>query len=133
MKIVGWAELSKMPPGTIFQGISPYHTGDLQILGDVWKGTALIAAPLLPTCCGVETLSLKDAELARIGVTDHDVVVFTPTGNSRDHGPGASKQWLVWEKADRERLAGWLLNPIMAASQMNDDPHMIMKVEEDPA
>lgn len=130
MKIVDWAELSKMPPGTIFQGIAPYHTGDLQVLGAVHAEVHLIAAPLLPTCCGVATLSLSDEEMARHGVSDGDAVVFTPTGNSRDYGPGFSNRWLVWEQADRERLAGWLLDPEKACAQTNDDPHVLLKVEE---
>jgi len=130
MKIVGWNELAKMPPGTVFQSIAPYQTGDLQILGDVWHGVHLISAPLLPTCCGVETLSLSDAEMEKHGVTDRDAAVFTPTGHGRDYGPGPGNQWLVWEQADRERLAGWLLDPEKAAGEMNGDPAVLMKVEE---
>jgi hypothetical protein len=53
-----------------------------------------------------------------------------PSGFGRDYGPGASEHWLVWEQADRERLAGWLLDPVKACSRMNDEPAMILNIEE---
>lgn len=132
MKIVDWAAFSAMPAGTVYQTISPYHTGDLEILGDVWDGVHLVSAELLPVACGSEVLGLMPDEYAALGIRDGEPVVYQPSGFGRDYGPGASKRWLVWEQADRERLAGWLLDRAKACAEMNDEPHVLMKVE-DPA
>ncbi|MCJ2040962.1 hypothetical protein MKK55_18705 [Methylobacterium sp. J-059] len=131
MKIVDWAELSKMPAGTFFQGIRPYDTGDLEVLGGVWDGVHLISARPLPVACGSEVLSLTDAQKEAHSIRrEGEPIVYQPFGFGRDWGPGDKRRWLVWEQADRERLAGWLLDPVKACAEMNDEPHVLMKVED---
>lgn len=130
MKIVDWAELSKLPAGTFFQGIRPYDTGDLEVLGGVWDGVHLISGRPLPVSCHSTILSLTTEQEAALGIKDGDPVVYLPSGFGRDWGPGDKKRWLVWEQADRERLARWLLDPAKACAEMNDEPHVLMPVED---
>lgn len=65
MKVVDWAELSKLPSETIFQSIGPCQIGELQILGDVWDAAHLVAARLLPVSSFSHVLGLTGAEEAR--------------------------------------------------------------------
>lgn len=112
MKIVvdvEWDEFSKLPPGTIFQSVRPCDLGDLLILGEA-RDLNLISARLLPVSGYADVLSLTAADEKRFGIRDVDAVAYTPSGFSRDYGPGAGPQWLIWEQADCERLAGWLLD-----------------------
>lgn len=130
MKIVDWSEFSNLPPGTVYQTISPYSTGDLEILGSVWDGGHIVYAGLLPNACGSEVLSLSPEQVSATGIRDGEPVVHTPSGFGRDYGPGRKCRYLVWEQADRERLAGWLLDPAKAGAEMNDDPHVLLRVPE---
>lgn len=136
MRIVDWAELSTLPVGTIFQGVSEYSVGELEILGDVWaydgKPSMLISAQLMPNSNSVETLGLLPEELKSYGLTERDCVVFQPTGHGRDYGAAPGNRWLVWEQADRERMARWLLNPVEAAAEQNSDEYAVLMKVEDP-
>ncbi|KQU31071.1 hypothetical protein ASG63_16360 [Methylobacterium sp. Leaf94] len=119
MKIVGWAEFSAMPPGTVFQMTNDRRPdwSDLRILHEVWKyedGRGdFVEASLMPTI-------IHDAHM----MTDANQATFTPEQTRsgmftmhpdllcRDGMIEFDRQWLIWEREDLERLAGWLIDPM---------------------
>lgn len=122
MRIVRWAEFRTLPRGTIFQEYHPHHLGELMILGDAGNMDDYVASSLMPQAVMGDYFPFP---------TD-DFVIATPVGFGRDGVFDHDKRrWLVWGDSDRTRLAGWLLNPDIAASQQNDDrPHAIIGVFE---
>jgi hypothetical protein len=123
-----------MPVGTIFQQYEPHHLGYLSIFGGALPEGSdepkdFLQASLTPSAMMGSYWTAEPAKLADGSFTDEDgLYIVTPS----DYGRWAIYEYdirfLVWEQADRERLAGWLLNPALAADQMNDDPHAIIEV-----
>ncbi|WP_311276020.1 hypothetical protein [Methylobacterium sp. WCS2018Hpa-22] len=134
MRIVDWSELSRMEVATIFQDVWPMRVGELQILGNVLphgrkERTELVSARLMPVSRDVEALSLSPDEYQRLGLMECDYVVEQPSGHGREPAADAGRRWLVWEQADRERVARWLLNPGDASAEQNAGHHVLLKVE----
>jgi hypothetical protein len=105
MRLVKWDEFKTLPNGTIFQDYSVHHLGTLNVLGGVLHDIDFVSAELLPSC----------------GMGDSDpCVIKHPSGFGRDGYFDLEKRtWLIWEDADRKRLADWLLGD--ATKGQNDD------------
>lgn len=115
MRIVGWNEFSKLPDGTVYQlicGSSYPQLGPVSVRHAVWeyggKPSDFVYCEMTPTVLFAYSLGDDAPE----GIDDGEEVICHPNGNARDGGGGYSKhRWLVWEDADREKLAAWLLDP----------------------
>lgn len=120
MRIVGWVEFSKMPRGTVFQMTDDRRPdwGDLRVLDEIWtwedgRGD-FVDASLLPTIAlGLNITEANQAALSK-GDCEGDLFTIHPDLLSRDGVFEFDRQWLIWEREDLERLAGWLLDPMKA-------------------
>jgi hypothetical protein len=134
MKLIGWDELRRMPAGTIIQrahrgrNLDPpmVFGGDCSI--DSGRGDYLSAA-LLPEDNYGGVLGPTRPE----GVEENNRIVFMPSGFGR-YGlydlETSNAVWLVWEQADRERLARWLLDSNLCAEEQNSDDYSYVKVPD---
>lgn len=115
MRIVDWAEFSRLPSGTIYQAIrdaSAHVLGPLSVRYDVWdfrgKPSDFVYCEMTPSVFFAYSLG----DDAPTGVDDGEEVICHPAGTARDGGGRYDgRRWLVWEDAERERLAAWLLDP----------------------
>lgn len=107
MRLVNFDEFMTLPEGTVYQSYSPHIVGDL-----------CIKSPFLDS-----KDDFMDAALTPISVMPEDkLCLHLPSGFGRWGLFDKSAQFIVYEDADRERLARWLLNPNQAVEEMNDDP-----------
>lgn len=107
MKLLSWSEMMKMPQGTIYQEFKPMILGEVMIFGGPLPSASdpvdYVEAPLCPS--------------ARITGSPGDSIAY-PIGFGRNGMFDRTVSFLVWERADAERIAGWLLQPEAALSQM---------------
>ncbi|SOR30672.1 protein of unknown function [Methylorubrum extorquens] len=119
MRVVGWTEFVKMPRGTVFQTKEPERIewSDLRVLDEAWafeEGGDFRDASLLPEISGIQwDHTVPKAEFTDDELRRDDFTVF-PGSISRDGLFEYDRLWLIWEREDLERLAGWLLNPVSA-------------------
>lgn len=122
MRIVGWPEFSTLPPGTVFQVTDDNSPdwGELRVLDEVWtwpdqdgRGDFRDAS-LLPTIgLGISITEANKAAFPQ-GDCDGDTFTIHPFLLGRDGLFEFDRLWLIWEREDLERLAGWLLDPMKA-------------------
>lgn len=133
MRIVDWAEFSTLPPGTIYQQVSPYSLGDLSVVGKVLSHGGqprdFVEENLLPSAMGSEYFGKGTFEHEGVTFPDGCPIVMWPSHSCRDGMYEFKRRWLIWDEADRKRLAGWLLDP----SKVGDGPEVLLKIEEDRA
>lgn len=125
MRVVGWDEFRKMPDGTIFQEVleNSHILGDLMIFGGASEEIEdFVAADLLPEMNWPSVMGEEGMQHLGIREGEPVEVIFSPSGFGRDAMYDCAKRrWLIWEQADRERLAGWLLDPAKAVEDQNSD------------
>ena len=66
-------------------------------------------------------------------MTDNDNIISSPSifGREDYHDDKKTYRFLVWEKADRERFAKWLLMELQdLADEMNSDTPTILIVDD---
>lgn len=118
MRLVEWTEFHTLPSGTIFQEWEPHWLGPLEILAEFW-GRDFVAAELTPSCISGDNLERGHA------LENADMLIAMPSGFGRDGVFDHEKRrWLIWDEADRKRLAGWLLDPAAAVAVQNDDDEL---------
>lgn len=137
MKILTWAEMMTMPPGTIYQDYKPRIVGDVMILSEVLFGTDrkpidYVTATITPQGIDPGSWGRYEAAIrAQHKLPDRcDEVVAYPSGFGRDGYYEQNRLYLVWEEADRKKMAEWLLDPQKAMAEMNDDPHAVVVVTD---
>jgi hypothetical protein len=83
-----------------------------------------VEAPLLPQMNIPAVFHREGLQHLGIGENDPVEVIFTPSGFGRDGlYQHEGRRWLIWDEADRARLAGWLLDPVKAVREQNDEAH----------
>lgn len=115
MKLVTFEEFCALPDGTIYQQWQPHFLGELAIRGDVLRTNG--------KPCDFLTADLTAAPLdgSSIGHKDKELVFCMPSMFGRWALYDDKIRYLVYESADLQRLAGWLLNPQKALDDMNGD------------
>lgn len=129
MKFVTKAELWELPKGTIYQEFGKCGLGPPMVFGGHLNGIDYVEASLLPeeNHCDV---GHPPEILARFGLTSADYAIWYPSGFGRNGlFTDAPDCFLVWEQADREQLAAWLLDPAKCAEQMNEDAYAMVKAD----
>lgn len=136
MKILTWAEMMTMPPGTIYQDYKPRIVGPVMILGEVMltngKPVDYVVATVTPEGSNVSSWGQYEAGLREkyaLALEAEEIVSY-PTGFGRDGYFETNRLYLVWEEADRKKIAEWLLDPAKCLAEMNDDPHALVVVTE---
>ena len=106
MKIVSFQEFCKLPDNTIFHPLDEYdNVGELSIRGEVIYSDG-------------EPVDYAEAVLTPRKLRDN---IESPTGWGRWALFDYDIKYLVYLDADRQQLAGWLLNPDQAANAMNTE------------
>lgn len=139
MKLVTFKELCEMEEGAIFQSYSTHQLGEIMIFGGSLPENRMVGempvdfvqAPLLPCAqrggvFGDHPKTLPDGSVTKAD----EFYLVTPSGYARWGLYDYSIRYLVWEREDRERLAQWLLFPLLADKEMNEDAQSIIKADE---
>lgn len=133
MKLVSFKDFCAMPVGTVFQEYQPHYLGELCIFGGALPEGSddprdFLYASLLPSCMLGNYWHSEHVKLTNGSMTNDDgYYIVTPSDYGRWALYEYDRQYLIWEDADRKRLADWLLNPTEAATQMNDGPLAIIE------
>ena len=99
MKLVTLAEFIAMPNGTVYQEFSPNILGPLSIKLAECNEADFFAATLT-----AETRTHPDWGMQEI--------IAAPGGSGRWGAFDEEAMFLIYEAADRERLAAWLIDPV---------------------
>jgi hypothetical protein len=107
MKIVSFQEFCKLPDNTVFHPLDEHgNVGELSIRGEIIYSDG-------------EPVDYAEAVLTP---RKHRVSIESHTGWGRWALFDYDTKYLVYLDADRQRLAGWLLDPDRAANEINDEP-----------
>ena len=136
MRLVSYAELMALPEGTIYQSYEPHNLGNPMIFGGPLKNDAgeiidYVEASFLPSAMTADYFGDSadaDALRGKFGATASDLVILYPSNFGRNGLFEKAGTFLVWDQADWQRLAEWLIDPTKCEAEQNDDPHAMIVV-----